>query len=201
MDIKIEKVVVGEIEANCYIVTCKKTEQLLVIDPGDDYEQISRVLAGRKPEFVLNTHGHIDHIKEDARFGVDVYIHSKDKSCLIDPEKNLSSFLGTPISIDANIITFEDNEVIKLGELALKVVHTPGHTPGSVCFKVGNVLFSGDTLFCGGYGRTDLPGGSESQLLVSIKDVLFALPANTIVYPGHGPETSIATEQAYWSNP
>ncbi len=197
---KIDRVVVGEIETNCYIVTCTKTGKSLVIDPGDDYEKILKALDGRKIEFVLNTHGHIDHIKEDAKFGVPVYIHSKDRDCLSDATKNLSAFFAAPVKIEAETAVLKDGDRVRLGELVFEVLYTPGHSKGSVSFKAGSVLFSGDTLFCGDYGRTDLPGGSESELFASVREKLLTLPANTAVYPGHGAETSIGAEQKVWEN-
>ena len=190
----------GPIETNCYLVTCLQTAKSLLIDPGDEYEKIEGVLSGRPIEFILNTHGHIDHVKEDEKFGVPVYIHSKDKECLADASKNLSAFVGEPITIDVDAVVLEDGDTVKLGEAVFEVLHTPGHSAGSVSFKAEGILFSGDTLFCGDYGRTDLPGGSEEELFSSVRGKLLSLPGETVVYPGHGPCTSIGEEKKFWDS-
>ncbi len=197
-DFTVEKVVVGEIETNCYIVSCMKTGIAVVIDPGDEYEKIAGLLDGRKVAAVLNTHGHIDHIKEDERFGVSVYIHLKDSECLTDPAKNLSSLLGFSLNLDVEVVRIEDGDVLRFGNLAFEVLHTPGHSPGSSVFRAGDVLFSGDTMFCGDYGRTDLPGGSEEELFLSVREKILVLPGETVVYPGHGPRTTIGKEKKFW---
>ena len=199
MDIKVDRVVVGAIETNCYIVTCLITGKSLVIDPGDDYPKIQQASAGRKISVVLNTHGHIDHIKEDEKFGVPVYIHSYDKDCLTDAAKNLSVLFDSPITLDVETVILKDGDIIRLGEMVFKVIHTPGHSRGSVCFFIDNILFSGDTLFCGSYGRTDLPGGSEKDIFTSIQQKLLLLPSDTLVYPGHGEKTTIAQEKKLWA--
>ena len=199
MDIKVDRVVVGAIETNCYIVTCLITGKSLVIDPGDDYPNIQQSSAGRKISVVLNTHGHIDHIKEDEKFGVPVYIHSYDKDCLTDATKNLSVVFDSPITLDVETVILKDGDIIRLGEMVFKVIHTPGHSRGSVCFLIDNILFSGDTLFCGNYGRTDLPGGSEKDIFTSIQQKLLLLPSDTLVYPGHGEKTTIAQEKKLWA--
>jgi len=198
MEMKVDRVVVGEIETNCYIVTCLKTGKSLVIDPGDDYPKILRASSGREISLVLNTHGHIDHIKEDGRFGLPVYIHTLDRDCLRDPSRNLSALLGFAFTVDPEVVGIGDGDQIRLGELTFLVIHTPGHTLGSVSFLAGGVLFSGDTLFCGDRGRTDLPGGSEEEICASITEKLLPLPMSTLVYPGHGPETSIGAERKLW---
>lgn len=198
MDIAIEKIVVGEMQTNCYIVTCGKTGESFVIDPGDEYEKIAEIVNKKKirPAFIVNTHGHADHIKEDGKFCLPVYIHSLDADCLRDPEKNLSGFLGFPVTVEVDACVLEDGDTVNAGEMSFNVLHTPGHSPGSICLVSGKLAFTGDTLFCGGYGRTDLPGGSEEQLFDSIRTKLMVLPDETVIYPGHGPSSTVGKEKA-----
>ncbi len=197
VDISIETVVAGEIQTNCYIVTCGKTGESFVIDPGDEYERIRGILLAKKikPSFVLNTHGHADHIKEDEKFHLPVYIHRLDSECLRDPEKNLSAFLGFSLIINVQPSILEDGDTVRAGTLSFAVLHTPGHSPGSICLLSDRIAFTGDTLFCGGYGRTDLPGGDEKQLFDSIRKRLLTLPDDTVIYPGHGPSSTIGAEK------
>lgn len=202
MDITIETMVVGDIQTNCYLVTCQGTGESFIIDPGDEYEKINRVITRKKvkPSFIVNTHGHIDHIKEDGSFHLPVYIHRLDAECLHNQDKNLSSFLGAVRVIDVEPLILEDGDTIRIGKVQFEVIHTPGHSPGSICLKTGKVVFTGDTLFCGGCGRTDLPGGSEECLFDSIKKKLLILPEETVIYPGHGPSSTIGEEKRYFFN-
>jgi glyoxylase-like metal-dependent hydrolase (beta-lactamase superfamily II) len=191
---KIYKVVVGSLATNCYIVASKEN-RAFIIDPGDDSEKIKRVLSdnGLAPRFIVNTHGHIDHIKSDAEMDLPVYVHEKEKDMVACPEKNISAtILGTfePVT-PARLVKDGDN--IELDELSFKVIHTPGHTMGGICLLGNGVLFSGDTLFYSGVGRTDFPGASHAELLKSLKK-LSVLSADTVVYPGHGPQTTIRRE-------
>lgn len=200
VDITIERIIVGEIQTNCYVVTCRETGECFIIDPGDEYERIAAVVTKRKvkPSFVVNTHGHADHIKEDGKFNLPVYIHRLDAECLRDPEKNLSAFLGIPVVVDVEPSLLEEGDTVRIGNVSFEVLHTPGHSPGSICLKNGKILFTGDTLFCGGYGRTDLPGGSEGQLFDSIRRKLMILPEDTVIYPGHGPSSTIGAEKRFF---
>jgi len=193
----IEKIIVGEFQTNCYIVGCKKTGKGFIIDPGDEYERIKKVISktGIEPSFIVNTHGHMDHIKDDDRFNLPVYIHSQDVECLTEPARNLSLFFGLPLIVEVRCLAIEEGDILKAGELSFSVLHTPGHSPGSICLSSGNILFTGDTLFCGGYGRTDLPGASEETLFKSIREKLLILPDDTIIYPGHGPSSTIGQER------
>ncbi len=197
MNITIEKIVVGEFQTNCYVVVCETTGKGFIIDPGDEYEKIRDVIGRMdvQPSFVVNTHGHMDHIKEDEKFYLPVYIHRQDAECLGNPDKNLSGLFGIPFVIDVETVILEDGDIFKVGATEFEVLHTPGHSPGSVCLKSGRFVFTGDTLFCGGYGRTDLPGGSEKELLNSIKNRLMVLPDETVICPGHGPSSTIGAEK------
>jgi len=202
---KYEIVVVGPLETNCYLVYCEETRACAVIDPGAEPEKIIAAVAELeiKPVLILNTHGHIDHtganldIKE--KYGVPLAIHPADAARLEAADNiELSLLLGAKTSPPADRL-LADGEDIAVGRFALRVIHLPGHSPGSVGFLSGRVLFSGDTLFLEGVGRTDLPGGSRKDLEISILEKIMTLPGETIVLPGHGPWTTV--EQERLSNP
>ena len=173
----------------------------IIIDPGDQYLKIKAVLDKHKlkPAMVINTHGHFDHIGSDDEFGVPVYAHKKDIPMLLDARKNLSASFSLAYKVNSKIKTLEDKEVIKLDCLELEVIHLPGHTPGGIGLLMKkpqtDIIFTGDTLFFQGVGRSDLPGGSQQLLEDAIRERLFVLPADTKVYPGHGPSTTIGQEK------
>ncbi|MFA5500192.1 MAG: MBL fold metallo-hydrolase [Candidatus Omnitrophota bacterium] len=196
-DLMIEKLEVGPLGANCYIVADKATGNAFLIDPGGEPDRIKDVLKKEKLnlKFIINTHGHGDHILGNGYFGVPVYVHSLDKDFLTDPSKNLSGFFGLFMKASKADRLLEDGERISMGSLEMEIIHTPGHTPGGISIKIDGVVFTGDTLFAGGIGRTDLPGGDEEQLFKSIKDKLFALDDDVVVYPGHGGESTIGREK------
>lgn len=194
----LKKIIVGDLEENCYVIADEKTGNAIIIDPGDDYERIRGFIDKNKltPRFIINTHGHADHIGADDKFNLPVYIHKLDAQCLSDPSRNLSYFTGAPFGLSIpKVNLLENGDIIKLDSLSLEVLHTPGHTPGGICLKIDNVVFTGDTLFFGGVGRTDFPGSSEQQLLISIRDRLLGLHDETIIYPGHGPSSTIGNEK------
>jgi glyoxylase-like metal-dependent hydrolase (beta-lactamase superfamily II) len=203
--IKYALVVVGPLDTNCYLVYCGETLDCAVIDPGAEAERIFPLIyeLALKPKLLLNTHGHLDHIGANRdvkeKFDLPLCIHGLDKPYLEKGEQSeLSLFLGAKESPPPDRL-LRDGEVILLGKSSLSVVHTPGHTPGSVSFRGDGFLFSGDTLFNGGVGRTDLPGGSTRDLEESIRTRILTLPAETIVLPGHGPWTTVGEEKE--SNP
>lgn len=202
---KYELVIVGALETNCYLVYCEETRACAVIDPGADPEKIISTIADLelKPAVVLNTHGHVDHIGGNSeivrKYGVPLAMHAADTGMLqVSDYIELSLLLGARNSPPPDRLLVEGDEVA-FGRASLRVIHIPGHTPGSVGFVAGGVLFSGDTLFCGGVGRTDLPGGSWKDLELSIRERILTLPEETIVLPGHGPWTTV--EQERNSNP
>jgi len=202
---KYELVVVGALETNCYLVYCEETRACAVIDPGADPEKIIASVADLelKPAIVLNTHGHVDHIGGNSdivkKYAVPLAMHAADTGMLqVSDYIELSLLLGARNSPPPDRLLTEGDEVA-FGRVSLRVIHVPGHTPGSVGFLGGGVLFSGDTLFCGGVGRTDLPGGSWKDLERSIRERILTLPEETIVLPGHGPWTTV--EQERNSNP
>ncbi len=191
---KIYRTVVGSLDTNCYIVASKENGAI-IIDPGDEPEVISEVLSSHNlsPKIIIDTHGHIDHIKADAALKLPVYVHEQDWQMVSDPDRNLmTTFFGSfePVQ-PARLL--KDADIIELDELKIRVIHTPGHTMGCICLSVENVLFSGDTLFRDGVGRTDFPGSSHALLLESLKKISL-LSSDTVVYPGHGPDTTVGRE-------
>ena len=188
----------GPFAANCYLVGTPGSASF-VIDPADELDRIKAVVKKHdfRVRFVINTHGHIDHIKEDEAFGVPVFIHRLDKPLLSDPAANLSSFLSIPFAVDERVQVkeLEDGERLDLNGNALEIIHTPGHTQGGICIKFQKYLFSGDTLFFRSIGRTDFKGGDYDQLIRSIKKKLFSLDGDYVVLPGHGPKTTLAEER------
>lgn len=203
---EIEHLILGEFQTNCYIIRRSKTAaDCLIIDAGLDADKIIDFLeAGRlNPLAVILTHGHIDHIAglEQLRLqytDLKVYIHKQDAQMLTGEKGNLSELMGVSLRTGPANCILTDGQLIELAGIALKVIHTPGHTPGGICLysEKDGILFSGDSLFSDSVGRTDFPGGSMPQLIQSIKKNLLTLPAETIVYPGHGPVTTIGREKA-----
>ncbi|WP_321491647.1 MBL fold metallo-hydrolase [uncultured Desulfobacter sp.] len=197
----IHKLEVGPIMANCYILGCEDTKQAAVIDPGDDADRILMTLAKAelKVKYLINTHGHFDHVGANKRMkevtGAQIAIHPDDEPMLLDLSRHARMFgLGAENSPPADI-HLRDNDTISFGNITLEVIHTPGHSPGGISLYTPGHLFVGDTLFMGSIGRTDLPGGDYDTLISSIKTRLLNLDVNTVVYPGHGPKTSIANEK------
>jgi len=204
----IRRLPVGPIETNAYIVAHEASREALVIDPGGPPEPILRILNDDHLELqaIVNTHGHGDHIAGNVPLaratGAPVWAHEADAAMLTDPHANLLAWAGFNVETAAPDRTLREGDTITIGEghpdaIVLRVAHTPGHTPGGMSLVGDGFVFSGDSLFAGGVGRTDLPGGSEYQLLQSIRDKLLALPDQTIVYPGHGPETTIGDERRH----
>lgn len=193
----LKHIVVGITEANCYLFGDAQTKEIAIIDPGADADKIKECIEQNSylPRFIINTHGHIDHIGANDKFNLPIFIHKDDVSFLDDPSKNLSLWMGSSYKSPAPSRLLEDGDEIKIGNLILEVIHTPGHTPGGICLRYKDILFSGDTLFCGGIGRTDIPGGSEEALLKSIKERLFSLDDKITIYPGHGVSSTLEKEK------
>ncbi len=206
--LQIRRFVVGPVATNCYIAVNSETMEAIVVDPGDSGDRLAEVLVkeGAKPVAILLTHGHFDHAAgiEDFKKAypeqeIPVYTCEKERDVLSDPSVNLSRGMnGRPESYKADVFLKDEDEVTLAGYL-VRLLFTPGHTPGGCCFYLpeADTLFSGDTLFCGSVGRTDFPGGSMSTLVRSIRDKLFVLPDETKVYPGHDSITTIGDEKRY----
>ena len=196
----VEKLVVGLFETNCYIVGSESDKQGMIIDPGGKGKGILKKVEGLGLDIklIVLTHGHIDHtgalkeVKEAT--GAEVAIHGDDARSLRRQPLSIifGLFYPTPPPPDGLL---KDGDSIDIGDLHFVVLHTPGHTPGGICLLGQGVVFSGDTLFNYSIGRTDLPGGSYSKLMNSIQTKLMTLPDNTVVYPGHGDETTIGAER------
>jgi len=194
---KIETIVTDFMESNCYILIDDATLKSVLIDPGGSSNLIRQKIDSLGLELIgiINTHGHIDHIACDKDFNAGVWIHEEDVFCLKDPDKNFSSMFGAPIAIKNVLHELKHGNEINVGKLSVSVIHTPGHTRGSICLKVEDVIFTGDTLFLEGVGRTDLPGGSLDDIKRSVTKTLFSLDDNFKVYPGHGPSSTIGHEK------
>ena len=190
----IETFPVGMLSTNCYVVNCKETLEAIIIDPGMDFsseaDQIFRFIeSGKlKVKFIVNTHGHSDHVNGNMvfqeKFGAPVCIHLLD-----------APFLGedSPGRMPSNV-TLKDDDFVKFGKVSLKVLHTPGHTPGSICLVGDKIVFTGDTLFAGSIGRTDFPESSGADMDVSLRKLL-GLSDGLLVYPGHGEVSVIGNEK------
>lgn len=203
--IMIRSVTVSECYTNCYICMNKDTKEGFIVDPGDDELKISVNVSRLEmiPKAILLTHGHFDHIgavnQLKERYNIPVIVGAKEEKVLTDSRMNLSSMFGEPVKINGDKF-LEDGENFQVAGFDIKYILTPGHTPGSGCFYIEDeqVLFSGDTLFQASRGRTDFPGGSESDIIKSIKNKLLVLPGEIEVYPGHMNITNIDSEKVYY---
>ena len=199
---RIEQYCVGQVGTNCYFIINEETKEMLIIDPGDSAQMlVEKIRLGALiPKAILLTHGHFDHVmaaQELAKtFDLKIYAHEEEKDTLNHPGKNVSAMIGRQDSYHADIFV-KDGELLQLAGMEIKLLHTPGHTPGGCCYYLEKeqVLFSGDTLFCQSVGRTDFPGGSMSQIVRSIKSKLLVLPDEVKVYPGHMDLTTIGMER------
>jgi glyoxylase-like metal-dependent hydrolase (beta-lactamase superfamily II) len=199
----IKNIVVGPLEVNCYILGCEDTKEAVIIDPGDNADEIISNIEkeGLNPKFIINTHAHFDHIGGvkaiQDHFKIDFILHEGDLFLVENASEQATAFGLKPISKPVVNKNATNGEKVNLGNKSITVIHTPGHSPGGVCYYSGNNVFVGDTLFAGSIGRTDLPGGSYDTLINSIKENLFPLGDSTIVYPGHGPSTTIGNEKEH----
>ncbi|WP_036606682.1 MBL fold metallo-hydrolase [Oribacterium sp. P6A1] len=220
--LKISKYAAGMLETNVYFCYDNDTHECVIIDPADNGDHIINIAENElsvRPVAVLLTHAHFDHMKAagevSGHFGIKIYVNALDADMMTDPEANLSlNFTGSEVSYGREEFeTFTDSGSLNYLGRNWKVIGTPGHTKGSSCFYIEDglsyipngaseektvpVLFSGDTLFRCSHGRTDFQGGSQREITSSIRDKILTLPAETSVFPGHGPQTSIGIERTY----
>lgn len=202
---KVERLPVGIYLANCYLVYCDDTKDALVIDPGGDSDEILDRIEklGLKIKYIILTHGHGDHIggllDVKNKTGAPVLIHEKDEEYLKDNQKNLSNMMSLDnVELKADRL-LKDGDKLTLGKSTVEIIYTPGHTPGGISIKIDNCIFTGDTLFAGSVGRTDFAGGSYEEIIHSVNERLIIYPDDTIIYPGHGPSSTIGKEKD--SNP
>ena len=205
----IEQMKVGYMDVFCYIVSCPVKKEALVIDPaGNEEDIVERINQnGLILKYIVNTHGHADHTCGNAKMkdltGAEIIMHEEDDKLFNSPEGQIMARqMGFALSPHADIFV-KDGDEISAGDVTLKVIHTPGHSPGGICLLGDGNLFTGDTLFVGAIGRTDLPGASYEDFMDSINRKLMTLPEETIVWPGHDygdrPSSTIGIEK--WSNP
>ena len=206
---KIEQIKVGFMGVFCYLVWCEKTREALVIDPAGDEETIvDRIREkGLDLNYIVNTHGHGDHTHGNSKMKslteAKIVMHELDDQMFNSPQgQERSRQWGFTPSDPADIFVKDGDEIV-IGNVSLQVIHTPGHTPGGVCLLAEGNVFTGDTLFVGGIGRTDLPGASTAEFMESIKEKLLTLPGETIVWPGHdyGARPSSTIENEKRTNP
>ena len=209
-NLKVNHYVVGMVQTNCYVAFHNESKECVVIDPGASGKQLAERIRqeGLSPVAVLLTHGHFDHggaARELAEeFDVKIYAHEAEAETLQDPKKNVSWMAGGSESYDADVFV-KDGEVLHLAGFDIEVLHTPGHTAGGCCYYIPEeaVIFTGDTLFAQSVGRTDLEGGSMSQLVRSVQEKILTLTetgnqdTDVTVYPGHNDITTIETERKY----
>jgi hydroxyacylglutathione hydrolase len=200
MALEIEKITVGPLQSNCILIYDSESKEAAVVDPGDEADRIidRTKELGLKITSILLTHTHGDHIGAVGALkdfsGAPVYVHPEEKDWLDNPDKNLSALLGLPITAPAADKTMKDSDIIHIGSEKFEVLHTPGHSPGGVCFYRRGILISGDLLFRESIGRTDLPGGDMATIKKSLQSKIMKLPGETLCYPGHGDSTTIEHE-------
>jgi len=203
--IEVARIVVGPFQENCFLVREAGGSGCVVVDPGDEADRIAERIdeRGWKPVAIVNTHAHLDHIggiqELKEKYGIPLLLHEADEPLLRSAPEHARFFGVAEPTVPAVDRRLSDGDVLDFGGIRLEVLHTPGHSPGSVSLVAGGRVFVGDTLFEGSIGRTDLPGGSHGTLLRSIRRRLFALPDEAIVHCGHGPDTTIGRERR--SNP
>lgn len=198
----LKSIVLGAIGTNCYMFADEITKQCAIVDPGDDGQLVVQMIQreGWKPVAILLTHSHFDHILGIPGIraqwpDLPIYCHPADTANHDDTERMMGMTFPTVWSF-GNVVSYGDGDIVKIGGLSVHVLHTPGHTPGSVCLKVENHLFTGDTLFQGSMGRTDLPGGSLTKLMASLAR-LGHLPGDMHVYPGHMGTSTLEQERQF----
>ena len=198
----LKKLELGMFASNCYIVGDESSKEGMIIDPGAEANRIMRVVEelGLDIKFIVLTHSHIDHVGALAEVkeatGAEVAIHVNDaRSLQVNPLRQ--AFSPSSQELPSPDILLKEGDILDIGNLHFRVLHTPGHSPGCICLLEEGIVFTGDTLFNFGIGRADFPGASYDEELESIRTKLLVLPDNTAAYPGHGPETTIGVERRF----
>lgn len=198
----LERMEVGLFATNCYLVACPETKEAVIIDPGAEGDRILQRVQDLKLKvrYVLNTHAHIDHIGANEQLRkalrVPLLAHEADLPRYHSPQTGLALFMGK-VEVAPPDRFLREGDNLQVGTLQIRVLETPGHSPGGIILEINGALFVGDTLFAGSIGRTDFQGGSFPQLIQSIKDKILSYPDDTKVYPGHGPPTTVGDERRY----
>ncbi|WP_209122682.1 MBL fold metallo-hydrolase [Alkalihalobacillus sp. BA299] len=191
----------GQLQTNCYVVTDINETFCMIVDPGEEPDDVIEYVRDKKVDFIFLTHCHHDHIaglnKIKQHTNAPVAVHHTEAMWLTTPSLNLSEKQETPIICNWPDILLNGEEMLKCGPYLLKVIHTPGHSPGSTSYLLENYLFSGDTLLNGLIGPTEIPFGNRNQIKTSVKEILFQLDESIQVYPGHGHTTTIGHEKKY----
>ena len=203
-NLDLQKCILGPVYTNCYFLKNKATDELVIIDPADCPEKIEQKVSqmNGKPVAVLLTHGHFDHIMAaqavKKKYNILIYACRQEEEMLREPSVNMTAHYGRDCSITPDRF-LDDLDVFEVAGFSIQMIHTPGHTKGSCCYylKDEDVLFSGDTVFCGSVGRTDFPGGSMAQIVRSLHKLVDSLPEETEVFPGHDASTTIGYEKRY----
>ncbi|MEK7366613.1 MAG: MBL fold metallo-hydrolase [candidate division NC10 bacterium] len=200
---KVHAFTVGPLQSNSYLLADEVTREAALFDPGMESEPVADVLARERLTVtaIINTHGHFDHVFGNAYFkaktGAPLLMHRADLDLVkrLEEQSLYFGFRATPSPPPDRFL--EEGDEVRVGGIRLRVLHTPGHSPGGICLVTDGTAFVGDTLFAGSIGRTDLPGGSAETLLTSIREKLLTLPDDTVIYPGHGPATTIGHERRH----
>lgn len=204
----IEQVMVGPMAVFCYILGDENSGEAILIDPASGYNKITSLLGryGFRVSKILNTHGHFDHSSGNSffvkKYGADLYIHELDAPMLKTGINRILNFFKQGNLSSQNAFLLNDGDSVELGSEQIQVIHTPGHTPGSICLYWKGNLFTGDTLFTEGMGRTDFKGGSVEEIMKSIRDKILTLPDDTIIWPGHHygrfPVSTVSEQKRYY---
>jgi glyoxylase-like metal-dependent hydrolase (beta-lactamase superfamily II) len=197
----LKTLIVGPIQSNCYIIGCERTREAAVIDPGGDADRILITLAKDRLRcvYIINTHGHFDHSADNKRLKevtrAQLLIHHADAPMILHQSMNRGMW-GTHLENSPPPDRYlNEGDIITFGDISLKVLNTPGHSPGSISLVTDKIVFVGDTLFAGSIGRTDFPGGDHEGLLRNVRKKIFTLGDDVVVYPGHGPKTTVGRER------
>ena len=195
------RLIVGPLQVNCYLLADEKTKEAVVIDPGDDADDILKIIREKdfNVKYIINTHAHFDHVGANKALkeatGAELLLHEADAPVLATVSNQSRSFGLSPVVSPPADRYVKHGDVVTAGEVSLKILHTPGHTPGGISLREEGMVFTGDSLFAGSIGRTDFPGGDLLTLLRSIKTNLMVLPDETKVFSGHGPASTIGDER------